>query len=150
MRAILQRPSLGLLLMTVTLLACGAEDGGPYAPTKDTVSTEGRIRFNVSAKQIIIDEAGPTQRSDIITPCEISFVSLALDYELQSEQSLVLSASEFQLVKKLSDVTPVPGVEAGIFGVWTAEAQAFAGGVSNQIEIEIRPTTMIYRNICLR
>lgn len=137
--------ALSLLLLS----ACGPGSGdGSYAPTEDSVSTEGTIRFDPGEKTIIIEEPGPTARSSLISPCEISFVSLELSYDLVSAESLSLNGSSFERVSLLDKQTPVPGVPSGIFAIWEAEPQNFAGGVRNQIEIEIKPTTMTYRNKC--
>lgn len=135
---------------SLVLTACGADSSSSYTPTEDSVSTEAQISFNPTQNTIIIKEAGPTARSNLITPCEISFESLELSYELVSSREVQLNERSFTLVETIENLTPPSGVPQALMAIWTAEPQSFSGGVTNQIEIEIRPSSLTYRNKCLR
>lgn len=145
------RRRLALLLAIITALSlsgCGADSSG-YTPTVDTVETEGQIEFNASARQITVVEVGPSVRSDVLSPCEISFEARQLSYQLIDAQNLLINGTAYQRVRGLETNFSVPGVPEALFAVWGSAAQII-DQVSNQIEIEIRGTSLVYRNNCSR
>jgi hypothetical protein len=139
---------LGLILVfSIGITGCGAENSDAYAPTTDTITTTALITVDADAIHIVTK--GPSVQSELIEECTLGFEQEDLAYSFSSSDELILGGQRFDYVRPLVAPLSSSSSDSRLFAVWKLPAQV-KGQVTYTFEVEIRSDTIIYRNTCVR
>lgn len=136
----------GLFLSLLLITACGPESS-TYTPTQDSISTSADITVDASA--IHITNKGASVQSEKIDECVIGFDQETLPYAFNSNEELVLNSQAVEYLRPLASTAGASAGDSRLFAVWKVPAH-MVQQVSYNIEIEIQPAKIIYRNTCVR
>ncbi len=138
---------LAISSLLLALTACGVENSD-YTPTRDSITLKVAASFDVSAQTISVASAEDVT-STILSPCVLGVETRVLAYELLDTNTLLLNGNRYARKSGLNPAESLDGVPDGVFAVWSAESQVY-DQVTNQIDIEIHPESLTYRNNCSR